>query len=206
MKGNKDLSALEGNEKFRKSYLPNYFWLRNPGIFPPSSLIFLALLGLIYLLNSDRLFTYYAIPFAVILVLGAIWLKMAKKLILKNLSNSADAYKVCLSTRITNENNISYIVFTTGTKRHNKYFIQTARKEIEESGLLQGEAFAALKSKSQKEIQLIPEEYTGGWDNILLKAIKKEVLNPVEENLYPVVYLTPKDIVPLKKRDIELYF
>lgn len=210
MKENKSLSTLETDIKFKKKYLPKYFWFRNPGIFPPSSLIFLSLLGLVYLLNSDMLVSYYAIPFVAILLLGAIWLKMAKKLILKRLYESPDSYKICLAKPISEDNNTAYLIFSKDTKRHNKHFIQSIQKDMEKNGFTESDIFSTIKQKSEKEAQTISEEFTSGWDNIYIIGMKKSDLNKSDvlwktEGFTFLLYINDKEILPVKRKDIKSY-
>ncbi|MFR9165320.1 MAG: hypothetical protein ACLVKO_03455 [Dysgonomonas sp.] len=73
------LSKLEKNVSFKKKHLPKYFWLKNGSVYLPFLVLFFALFGLVYLLNYDMLLTVRAIPFALLFVIGAIWLKVAKR-------------------------------------------------------------------------------------------------------------------------------
>lgn len=207
MKEYKNLSNLEADAKFKKKYLPKYFWFRNPGIFPPSSLIFLALLGLVYLLNSDMLISLYAIPFAVILLLGAIWLKTTKKIILNRLYETPDSYKICISKPISKDNDTIFLIFSKDSKRHNKHFIQSAQKDMVKNGFVESDMFSTMKQKIGTEAQPVSDEYTGGWDNIFITCMKKSDLNKSDalwktEGFTFLLYINDKEILPVKRKDL----
>jgi ABC-type bacteriocin/lantibiotic exporter with double-glycine peptidase domain len=71
----------------KRKKLPRCFWFRQAAIYPPALVLFFALFGLIYLLNSNMLLTVYAIPFLLVFLLGAVWLKTVKRYILKQQEN-----------------------------------------------------------------------------------------------------------------------
>ncbi|MDR1809502.1 MAG: hypothetical protein LBR34_03745 [Prevotella sp.] len=62
----------------------NWFWFRQPAIYPPSIVLFFALFALIYLLHYDKLLTVYAIPFFLLFAAGIIWLRLVKRHVEKN--------------------------------------------------------------------------------------------------------------------------
>ncbi|NDW18180.1 hypothetical protein D0T53_04510 [Dysgonomonas sp. 216] len=124
-----DLSKLEKDPKFRKASIPKMFWFKKPAIYPPSALLFVALLGLLYLLNIDSLITLQAIPFVVLLLLGAIWLKATKKHFQTSMFKKDGTFKLCLAQIFDEKDKNYYMVSTLSDKRHDKHFISDLGKK-----------------------------------------------------------------------------
>jgi hypothetical protein len=73
-------------QKEQKKML-RWFWFKQAAIYPPSFVLFFSLFGLIYLLNYNMLLSGYAIPFIILFLAGAVWLKMVKRYIEKQMKN-----------------------------------------------------------------------------------------------------------------------
>ena len=206
MKDN-NFSELEKNSKLKKKYLPHYFWLKTAAIYPPSCFLFLGLFGLLYLLNHDMLFTYYTIPFVVIFFLGTVWFKATKKQVLKTLLEKDDSYLVSLAKVINTENNWVYIIFTTGTKRHNKHFIQSSDKILKDDNFADSPQFAEMKQKVKTKAEVITIEGQNSSDEIYLMALSKKTVVKKnakwqESEILPIFYIDERNILTIKAKDI----
>lgn len=197
MKAN-DLRKLETDNKFKKKHLPKLFWLTQAGIYPPASVIFIALIGLVYLLNSDMLISYYAIPFAVLLLLGAIWLKATKKYVLKALFAKEDSFLVCISSEVDKDDKFSYLVFSTSDKRHNQYQVDNIVASLKDETLISGSDLSKMKAESKGKAVLLPENISSN-QQFYLKAFKtSSIPYAASGSVVAVLFLNTKHIELLK--------
>lgn len=195
------LSVLEKDKKFKKSHLPKNFWLKTPAIYPPACLLFLALLGLLYLLNIDLLISYYAIPFAILFILGTIWLKAMRKAVLKTVFNKENSYLICLAEVLEEKDGWVSMIFTTSTKRHNKYYIKTVAKDIKEEG------FAYSIGDFKHKAQQLETDDSIKDEKVYLTAFKKSEMKKQqtfiqEADIVPVLFIDAKNVLLLKPKDI----
>lgn len=204
MKAN-ELNNLEKDAKFKKKYLPKYFWLKNAAIYPPSIFLFFALFGFVYLLNYDMLLTYYAIPFVVIFLLATVWFKMTKKAVFKKMFDDRSSYLICLSKVVKEDGDWVYALFTTDQKRHNKYFIQDLSKNINDSFFDE-----ELKGKLRRQAQKLDADLSPISSDAYIKAFgKKEMSKSREswrgEEVFPVFYINDRDILLIKQKDLIVF-
>jgi len=200
------LNKLEKDSKLKKKYLPKYFWLKNMAIYPPCIFLFFALFGLIYLLNYDMLLTYHAIPFAVLFALATIWLKTTRRYVLKKLFEKPDSYLICLAKNVKEQSGWIYVIFTTGSKRHNKYYIQNLAKELESSDILETDG-DNLKESAKRKAEKLSSEFFDSSDEVYIKAFKKDDMTKSgysynTSEVIPVFFIENGDILLIKSKDV----
>ncbi|QIK53469.1 hypothetical protein G7051_03535 [Dysgonomonas sp. HDW5B] len=123
------IQRLERNEKFRRKFYAKGVW-RNYAIVPPSGILFVALFGFLYLFNVDHLMSLYAIPFIILLLLGTIWLKATRKYIINQKISGKQPFAICLSIPLMKKNGKTIMMFSAGSNRLNKYYLEKEKKEI----------------------------------------------------------------------------
>lgn len=201
MKAN-ELNKLEKDEKFKKKYLPKYFWLKNAAIYPPSIFLFFALFGFVYLLNYNMLLTYYAIPFVVIFLLATIWFKMTKRAVLKRIFEDSSAYLICLAKVVKEDDNWIYALFATDEKRHNKYFVQDLAKNVDEV-FFDEETKSSIKQQARK----IDKDLSPVSSSVYVKAFRKRDIAKNRESwkgeeVFPVFYIKGYGVLLIKQKDL----
>ncbi len=123
------IKQLEKDKKFRRRFYAKGVW-RSYAIVPPSGVLFVALFGFLYLFNSDRLISLYAIPFVILLLLGTIWLKSTRKYIINQKISDNAPFAICLSIPLMKKNGKTIMMFSVGNNRLNKYYLENEKKEI----------------------------------------------------------------------------
>lgn len=206
MKGT-NLKKTENDNKIKKRYLPKFFWLKNGAIYPPSIFLFFSLFGLVYLLNYDLLLTFYAIPFVVLFFLATIWLKTTKKYTLNKLLADEDAYLVCLSAAVKEEGKVVTSVFTTGSTRHNKYFVRDLAKQIQDSHLLDTDLFTDIKGKEKNKPVLVVDENNLLPPNVYIVHLNKTEIVKARagwsfDEVFPLFYLDQNQVALINLKDL----
>jgi len=198
-----DFARLEKDQKFKKKYLPKNLWIKTYAIYPPAGVIFTGLAGLIYLLNHDILVSVYAIPFVVLLLLGAVWLKAVRRHTLNTLFEKKDSYLVCLGRILQDKNGWVYVCFSTSDKRHERHFIDNISKDIINKYNDIPEYLNSL-GDIKKNTLLLPVGTSG---DIYARAFAMGELNKVfpgwkEENYIPLLYINKDNLSLIKRKDI----
>lgn len=201
-------TQLENDNNFKKKYLGKYFWLKQSAIYPPSLIIFGALFALIYLLNLDLLISVYTIPFALMLLLGAIWLKSVKRFVLKKLFEKEDSFLICLSKlTIIDNNRLLWMVFTTSRKRHEKCYAENLRKELEAVNFFESDLFINWAKGRKTKAFLIPADVINEEEVYLMVYTRSEVRKSnvtwEEDEVLPLLYIDNNEVVVIKKRDLD---
>lgn len=148
------IQRLEKNVKFKRKYYSKEVW-RSYAIVPPSGILFIALFGFLYLFNSDRLISLYAIPFVVLLLLGTIWLKATRKYIINKRISENKPFFICLSIPLMKENGKTVMMFSGGSNRLNKYYLEKEKKEI--LGSVELGADSLVVNSLKKHLVAVPE-------------------------------------------------
>lgn len=123
------LQRLEKNKKFRKKFYNKEVW-KNYAIIPPSVILFASLFGVLYLFNTDRLFSLYTIPCIVLLLLGTIWLKAVRRYIITQKISDDKPFLICFCIPLMEKNKKTIMMFSSGHNRHNKNYLEKKKKEI----------------------------------------------------------------------------
>ena len=169
------LSKLEKDSKFQKENLPRSFWFKQPSIYVPAAILFAGLAGLLSLVHRDMLFSLMAIPFACLLIVGAIQLKMTKRYITKNILKKDGIFKVCLSRIIENKNGLFFVIINISDKRHDKHYIDSIQKKVMEYSS-HNDYLSEILGKLKKGMVRIDREIAGNDDTYAKSFYKKDVL------------------------------
>ncbi len=202
------LDTIEKNVKFKKKYFPKQLWIKTPSLYLPVFFLFLALAGLVYLLNFDVLFTFRAIPFIILFFIATLWFKSLKKHIQNKYFNNPESFTVCTATILDEDNDYVYLVFTNQEKRHNKYFIEAEAKNLEQEGLLTSDPYKIMKGASKSKTQNL-NELIKSQDTFYLKAFKRIPFFSDSAFLTPdktilVLYINDGNTLLIKQKDINL--
>jgi len=200
-----NLSKLEKDIKFKKENFPKNFWYKQIAIYPPSAILFIALFGLVYLLNVDMLLTYYAIPFVLLLLLGAIWLKTVKKYITDTIIKKEEGFLVCLAQVFEEKKGFFYIVFDTSKKRHDKHQINNIAKHIKaEMDTNNKDIMNAINSKRATSVTPYNTELFKE-NEVFIKALPKTEILKLRPNCnvndhIPIIFFNKKNIIVVKPK------
>lgn len=126
------VKKLEKDKGFKRSFFGKLVW-RKYALVPPALVLFVSLFGVVYMYNTDRLISYYCLPFIVFLLLSTIWFKSTRKYLIKQDVDRDDEFAICLVLPLLKERGNQYYLFSTGANRLNKYFLEKAKAEILES-------------------------------------------------------------------------
>lgn len=123
------IKKIEKNKGFKRSFFSKLVW-RKYALVPPALVLFVSLFGVVYMYNTDRLLSYYCLPFIVLLLISTIWFKSTRKyLINQDVENSQD-FVLCLVLPLFKERNKQFYLFNTGANRFNKFFLEKAKTDI----------------------------------------------------------------------------
>lgn len=148
------IQRIEKDKKVRRKFYSKDVW-RNYAIVPPSGVLFVALFGFLYLFNMDLLLSWHAIPFAILLILGTIWLKATRKYIINQKMSGDTSFVICLSIPLTKRDGKTIRIFSVGNNRHNKYYLEKEKKEVLERIESDPDFFKFISST--KSVQAIPD-------------------------------------------------
>ncbi|MDL2214693.1 hypothetical protein LJC00_00700 [Dysgonomonas sp. OttesenSCG-928-M03] len=126
---NNNIKELENSVKLKKRIFSKNIW-KNYAIIPPAIVLFTGILGVVYLLNIDKLLTWYAIPFLVIFALGTIWLKSTRRYLINKKISDSNEFLICLSIPLIKKENKTIMLFSTGKNRNNKHYLEKEKKDI----------------------------------------------------------------------------
>jgi hypothetical protein len=194
-------ASLEKNKKFKSRYIQHTKWWKNMLFIAPSCILFLGLFGLIYLLNFGMLSSWYTIPFAVVFILGTLWLKAIKRHVQKEILNKEDLFRVCLAKRIGIKEGYVYLIYASGMKRHNEYFTGMVASE----SVILEELTNAQQTESKRKPVLITEKED---EHFYLRAFSRNELNKrwsswEKDSFLPLLEIKKEQVYPVNKRDIE---
>lgn len=196
-----DYVKLEKDYSFKKSYLDQTLWWKNILIIPPICLLFVGLVGILYLFNVDKLVSIYIIPYVAVFAIGTIWLKAIKKHIQKVMMTAHGAFNICLAKPIGEKDGYTYVAFTNDHHRHDKYYINNLVNDISLEKLLL-EQKVSLKRKS---VQITHDKESGASFYIRAyfnKDIDKRNASWRENDHFPVLYIDERYTPIIKKRDL----
>lgn len=141
------INKLENNIKLKKKILSKGVW-KNYAIVPPSLVLFVGILGIVYLLNTDKLISLYSIPFILIFIIGTIWIKAVRRYIINKKISDNTTFLVCPAILFKKEGKKKAILFSIGRNRHNKYYLEKERKE-----LLDNQTNLSFSGKQARQIE-----------------------------------------------------
>lgn len=193
------LADLEKDTKFKRLTIPRSYFLKSILIWAPALLLFIGLFGALYLFNLGMLISWYSIFYLVCFVLGTIWLKAIREYIAKTAMKKDGAFLACWATPIQEYKSGEYFIFTTGNRRHDKFFIENIKKE------LNADRSMYLNGKLKKNQAVSISSLIGSSENVYLVSLSKTITkrrNPnrnLGESL-PILYIDDKHISPIAGR------
>lgn len=137
------IKKLEKNKAFKRSFFSHQVWQKY-ALVPPALVLFVSLFGVVYMYNTDRLISYYCLPFIIFLLLSTIWFKATRKYLINQDVEDIQDFSICLVLPLFKEKSKQYYLFSTGANRLNKYFLEKSKAEILDnrdaivSGIVQG--------------------------------------------------------------------
>lgn len=198
-----DYAKLEGDYSFKISYLSKTPWWKTILIVAPICLLFVGLVGIIYILKQDMLVSLYTIPYLALFVVGTIWLKAIKRHIFKTKINTPDSFLVCLARPIHEKDNKVFSVFITDSHRHNSYYIKNLGEKIELEELIKKDS-----SLEKKGIHSIYDETSESHLFLFVsdaKDINKKNVNWDKEETFPLLYIDKDYTFVVKAKDLTFY-
>ena len=195
-----DYAKLEKDYSFKKNYLNSTLWWKNILMIPPVCLLFVGLVGILYLFNLDKLVSWYIIPYLLLFVVGTILLKAMKKHIQKTAINRPDSFLICLAKPIGEKDGYTYTAFVKDSHRHNKHYIANEIKDISTDDILNNH-----NAPFRKKTVLIHNDESGS--DLCIRAYTNRDLNRRsstwrEDGLIPVLYIDDKYTFIIKKKDL----
>lgn len=124
------LAKLEGENRFKRYYMPKSTWLKSGVIIPPVILLLFASFSLKYLFERELLLSWYAVPYVVLFIASVVFLKMTKQYATKKELNREGRYLICQARNVLIDGKNVYSVFTTDENRHDKYYVDKLAKRL----------------------------------------------------------------------------
>ncbi|MFR9165319.1 MAG: hypothetical protein ACLVKO_03450 [Dysgonomonas sp.] len=126
---------------------------------------------------------------------------------MKKLLQNENSYLVCRAIIFLKENDLSYLIFTNGNKRHNEYFIENLTNDLMTGNFNDTDDFNKLKSECRKKACPISLENVS--EPVYIYAVKNETImknlglvHIEEKESVPILYIDDKNIQLLKKKDV----
>lgn len=137
------IKKLEKSKGFKRSFFSKLVW-RKYALVPPALVLFISLFGVVYMYNTDRLLSYYCLPFIILLLISTIWFKATRKyLINQDVENSED-FVLCLVLPLFKDKGKQFYLFSTEANRFNKFFLEKAKSEILDDKEKYGDELSSL--------------------------------------------------------------
>lgn len=191
---------LEQDKLFKRRYLGKILWWKNFLLIAPSLLIFIGIAGVLYVAQGDSINPYYMIPYAVVFLMGAIWLKAVKKHLQDKILNDKERFLVCASRAIGDTGGYYYFIFSKDSKRHNELLINKLAESMDISSLTAEQISLAKKGITEISTE---EEETPVY--LIAKSINS-VLRTNRENIRtgitPLLYISPKNVFVVRRKDL----
>lgn len=196
-----DYSRLEKNYDFKRNYLKETKWWASPLFIAPALLLFVGLVGIIYLLRNDMLLSLYLIPYLLIFVVGTIWLKAVKKHIQKTMIKKDGSFLICIAHPVAEKNGNVYAVFSTDRYRHNRHYLNNAAKSLSGND-------STMNEDARKKSILVHDDESGA-DMYLrafpVKDVKKRNKDWYKEDNFPVLFIDEKNVCIIKDKDFKFF-
>lgn len=199
-----EYQKLEDNKAFKRYYLSKTLWWAEYAFVPPALLMFIGLAGIMYMAYNESLWGWTGVPYILVFVLGAIWLKAIKKYVQTKILEDKTKYLLCAGRALFDLDGRYYFIFSKGSKRHNETLIN----KLTES--LSVESFTSENLKIAKSRAInIPIDRDDDVE-IFLKAIPISNVNKANnENIgggiIPLLYISDKDIFVARNKDLKKY-
>ena len=195
-----DCVKLEKDRALKLDYMRNTPYWKNFLFVAPSCILFIGLVGAIYLLKLGMLVSWYVIPFLVLFVFGTIWLKGVKKHILKTKVDDPANFHVCIGISVGEQGGYTYIIYANNEKRHNEHYISTLAEDYPLSFFSKDQLQQAKKQPIFVYEEALDKE-------IHLKAFKTSDISKRHarwnsEDGLPLFAIDERQVVIIKKKDL----
>ncbi|NDW09148.1 hypothetical protein D0T56_05680 [Dysgonomonas sp. 520] len=175
--------------------MPQSFIYKNILIIAPILLIFIGLLGILFLFKQDLLISYYTIFYAVCFVLGTIWLKAIKQFITNKAINKNGSFLACWAIQLDEDKSNAYFLFTTGNHRHDRIYVNTIRKKMnDEKSLYLGKLKPGHTISLTTRLEANDDVYVAA---LAKSTIKRKNANYTSNEPLPVLFIDEKNVVPI---------
>lgn len=196
-----DYSRLEKSYDFKRNYINETKWWASPLFIAPALLLFVGLVGILYLFRSDMLVSLYIIPYLLIFMVGTIWLKAVKKHIQKTMIKKEGSFLICVAHPVSEKNGYLYSIFTTDRYRHNKHYLNNIVKSLSESNITDNEQ-AKNKAIVMHDEESDTDYYVKAFP---IKDIKKRNKDWKSEDNFPVLFIDEKYVSIIKAKDFNFF-
>ncbi|MDU1889774.1 MAG: hypothetical protein E6767_03710 [Dysgonomonas sp.] len=192
-----DYLKLEKDNSFKLDYLKKTLWWKNILFIAPSCLLFIGLVGLLFLFKNNSLVSWYVIPYLLLFVIGTIWLKAIKKHVQKSQLNAEGSFFICLAKPIAENGGYVYAAFVNSQKRHDKYYISNLVESVDSESII-GNSLCKKENVLMKNDEGV-EFYIRAYQ---VRDVNKRNASWREDELFAVLFIDNKDTPIVKKKDL----
>lgn len=192
---------LEKDKKFKRYYLSKTLWWINYIFVPPSLVLFIGLAGVMHMGYNDKLYTWTALPYILVFVLGAIWLKAAKHNVQGKILDDDSKFLACAACSVFSAKGKYFFIFSTDSKRHNENRINKLAEELTEDSFSEEQKKEA--EKSPVEISIPKDDSKIYLKAITINKVKRANIANLGTGITPLLYLSSKDIFVIRNKDLK---
>lgn len=192
---------LENNKSFKRYYLNKTLWWINYLFVAPALLLFIGLAGIMHMGYSDRLWSWYAIPYIAVFLIGTIWLKAIKRHVQTKILEDRNMYLICAAQAIFEAEGRYYFIFSKDSKRHNEVLINKLAGELSKESFTRDEIQRA--KKQMVEISTSEEETQIYLKGISVNKVNRANVRNIKEGITPLLYVSSKEIFVVRNKDLK---
>lgn len=197
-----DYKKLENNKALKRIYLNKTLWWLKLAMLSPVLLIFIGLAGVIHFIRLELTSNYLMYVYAVVFVLGLVWLKYVKRYLQDKALTDVELINIVPSLKLTTKSGRDYLLFLQGGKRHNEALLKKLHESFDQSRLDE-----IIYNKSKKTPQLL--ELIDDSSLYLIAVGKVQVARAYKNcsipNFLPLILIDKKDTFVIKAKDINKY-
>lgn len=129
--------------------------MKSPAMYPPIAMIFIGILGILYLYNYNLLLSAYTIPFLCFFLAGSILIRIIKKQVIEKRIAENTVFCVCETIPFLSSGNKTILLFSIDENRHKKSYLDNNKNTLSKD---EREKIKSFKSNSLKSkiTQLAP--------------------------------------------------
>ena len=193
-----DYPNLEKNAKLRRFYLNKIAWWKNASIISPVLLIFTGVMGIVYYSNTDDLYAWHTLPYAIVFVLGVIFLLYVKSTLKKRFLNNKDSFLCCASCLVGEQKGYGYYVYSTDN-RYSESWIEKQAKGLPLNDFTKEQLQLAKKKSIPLKNLDSPQVYLRA---VSLAKVLKDYGTKTTPQKIVLLYVTDKYCFPVKLKFI----
>lgn len=118
------LAEFEKDKSFKRSYLPFSCKWKSWLYIAPVLILFMSLFAVLYLLQNNKLVSWYVLPYLVLFVIATIWFKAVRKHLIDTFINKPESFITAFAKPVLTDNYKVYALFSIGASRHNPKVIE----------------------------------------------------------------------------------